>query len=869
MGSTPTQTFAADLNGTGTLVDITTYVSDNRFTHTYGRRDWTSATQQPGTLTVTLENLDGRFTPGSTATYTVGVVRNMAVRWTCGARVRQFYVNTSTLAFPTGVSGKSTVTLQCRDALGLLAERKMEELVREATLAGNPVAYWPCDESPSPTGATTFRDISGNGQPSLRPFAKEVGAAPVYVVESGFMDSGGKGPRTDGAGAPVFNTTGAPIATTSAPGHRAGGRNIVRWTAADDGYIPGLNRNITIPDRAAPYIWTGGAPAPNTVTYASSGWLDSSGNSYDYVISFWFSIKDVYGGTSTTAANTDGPYVMLATVNVEGGDFGEWHIMWRIPDRRIVIGQPTDIQPLSADSYSISPADVHHLAITVQHKENVYSAGSYVPIAAVIKGYLDGAALTTGSVSLGAVAYPIGMTLGTHVIQNPKLTGANQTIYALSGTISNASIHPPSEVTGAGLWTHAAEIWQTGTTGPLEAADDRFSRVGALAQRTLPATLAWSPQGTPQSGLLGPHATGKKDALTVLCETLSSEEASLDTIYTGGADTVRAWLDSTQRTLTPALTIEAQDDASDKPDLGFDLTGVAVSAEAKGWNSSATWTDTDASSQWAGSSATVVSAMASDVDLLLLAQYRTVKGRASRISPTRVVVNAAGSKANVTTALLALYPGATIRIQGLPSSKIGYSSIDCILTGVTERHGLGVNTFELSLIPRISEAYFDPEVGTEGPWRFIDAPAWQLNAYSGLLCSSGNTGIFFGLFGSTAAGSLSNSATTGYIISNRAQPGNFVTPGVVTTFMSQDAADYPISIRVDSEIITLPNAAGAPTSTTVNGGQCWYQQITGMVRGQQGTTAAVHSAITVTTVAGDQHLATVVPDDSYLPLFAF
>ena len=868
MGSTPTQTFAADLNGTGTLVDITSYVADNRFTHTYGRRDWTSATQQPGTLTVTLENLDGRFTPGSTATYARGVVRNMIVRWTCGSRVRQFYVNTSTLAFPTGVSGKSTVTLQCRDALGVLAERDMQELVREATLAGNPVAYWPCDESPSPTGNTTFRDISGNGQPSLQPFTKEVGAAPVYVVESGFMDSGGRGPRTDGAGAPVLNKTSPPVAVTSAPGHRAGARNTLNWQSGAS-YVPGLNRPITIPNRAAPYVYGGAPPAPNTVTYASSGWLDSSGNSYDYVVSFWFSLQDVYGGTSSTALNTDGPYVMLATVNVEGGDFGEWCIMYRIPDRRILIGQPTDLQPLSADSYSVSPSDVHHLAITVQHKENVYSGGSYVPIAAVIKGYLDGNALSAGSVSLGAVAYPIGMTLGTHVIANPKLTGAVQTIYALSGTISNASIHPPSEVTGAGLWTHAAEIWQTGTTGPLEAADARFSRVGALAQRTLPATLAWSPQGTPQAGLLGPHATGKKDALAVLCETLSSEEASLDTIYTGGVDTVRAWLDSTQRALTPVLTIDAQDDASDTPDLGFDLTGVAASAEAKGWNASATWTDTVAANQWSGSSATVVSAMVSDSDLLLLAQYRTVKGRASRISPTRVLVNAAGSKANVTSALLGLYPGATIRVQGLPSSKIGYGSIDCILIGVTERHGLGTNTFELALIPRISEGYFDPELGTEGPWRFIDAPTWEVNAYSGLLCASGNTGIFFGLFGSTVAGSLSNSATTGYIISNRAAPGDYVTPTKVTTFMSQDAADYPISIRVDSEIITLPNAAGAPTSTTVNGGQCWYQTVTGMVRGQQGTTATTHSAINVTTAAGDQKLAVVVPDDSYLPLFAF
>lgn len=868
MGSVPTQTFKADLNGTGTLVDITTYVAGNEYSHQYGRTDWTSAVQPAGTLSVTLENNDGRFTPGSTSTYARGVVRNMTVEWTCGSRVRRFYVTSSDLSFDVGVSGQSTVTLSCRDALGLLQERDMQALVREATLAGKPVAYWPCDESPSPTGDTVFRDISGNGQPGLRPFTKEVGAAPVYGVESGFMDSGGRGPRTDGAGAPVLNKTGAPIATTSAPGHRAGARNTLNWRPSE-GYVPGLNRNVTIPDRAAPYVWTGAPPAPNSVTYAMSGWLDSSGNSYDYVVSFWFSIDDVYGGTSSTALNTDGPYVMLATVNVEGGDFAEWCIMYRIPDRKILIGQPTDLQPLSGSTYSVSPGDVHHLAITVQHKENVYSGGSYVPIAAPVKGYLDGVALNTGSVSLGAVAYPIGVTLGTHVIANPKLTGADQTIYALSGSISNVSLHPPSEVTGSGVWSRAAEVWQTGSTGPVEATDTRFSRVGVLAQRSLPVTLAWSPQGTDQAGLLGPHNTTGKDALTVLCETLSSEEASLDTIYTGGVDTVRAWLDSTQRTLTPALTVHAQDDGSGAPDLGFDLSGVVATAEARGWNQSAVWSDTAAAKQWTGSSASMVSAMVSASDLLYLAQYRTVKGRASRISPTRVVVNAAGSTANLTSALLALYPGATVRINGLPSDKIGYSSIDCILIGVTERHGLGVNEFELTLIPRISEAYFDPELGTEGPWRFLEAPTWRVNEYDGLLCTSGTTGIFFGLFGSTTAGSLSNSATTGYIVSNRARPGNFGTPGIVTTFISQNADDYPMYVKVDSEIIYLPNPAGAPTSTTVNGGQCWYQQLTGMVRGQQGTTAVSHSAINVTSAAGDQKITLVVPDDSYLPLFAF
>jgi hypothetical protein len=126
------------------------------------------------------------------------------------------------------------------------------------------------------------------------------------------------------------------------------------------------------------------------------------------------------------------------------------------------------------------------------------------------------------------------------------------------------------------------------------------------------------------------------------------------------------------------------------------------------------------------------------------------------------------------------------------------------------------------------------------------------------------------LAGNTTGGTLSAVATTGYIISNTAA-GAAVGPAfgaIPSTLMSTDAADYPLSIRVDSEIITLPNAPGAPAPTTINSTQCLVQTVTGMQRGQMGTTATTHAGGGLVSVSEDQGL-TVVTDSLNVPLLAF
>ena len=114
MGSTPSQQITADLNGTGSLVDISTWVDlDAGIRHRWGRTAENPFTTepQPGSIEFTLDNNDGRFTPGYTGVYTVGLVEGVLVQWTCGSRVRRFRTGVPEVSFPSGVGGRAQVTV--------------------------------------------------------------------------------------------------------------------------------------------------------------------------------------------------------------------------------------------------------------------------------------------------------------------------------------------------------------------------------------------------------------------------------------------------------------------------------------------------------------------------------------------------------------------------------------------------------------------------------------------------------------------------------------------------------------------------------------------------------------------------------------
>lgn len=861
MGTTPTQQIQAGVNGTGTLVDITAYVLPGSLSHTYGRTNWQSQVQPAGSISFTLDNPDGRFTPGATTTYAVGLVRNMRIRWTCGSRVRIFYLSTVSLEFPRGVSNRATVAVTGTDLLGILSQRTMQAMVREATLAKKPVAYWPMDDTGN-ADTLSFRDISGNAQSALYVANKVAGQHFTFggaTSNTQLVSPGaGRGPSTDGAAALILNNTGSPIDTFSATNYRAFARNII---ASVDDAQPDTptnnNRNLTIPDRTT--------PISNGATYPASGWNYNSGGSLQYAVSLWFSVQDIYGAT-TGVGGTDGPYVQLLTI-----DGPQITVTFRVANRQVGIHSPTDCAA-TASSWSVTPNAVHHLSIAVVDFDKQWNSGFYAASDSQFYIYLDGNYMGMLNVKTPTLKVPTGVTVAAGPANLFK-TGATQTCYAFAGSISNVSIHGPSGMAGYGSFD-ASEIISTGTTGPVEGVANRIFRMMNWITPGLPTGQIASTyqNGTQNSGSLGnvgPHDITGKDALTALCEVAALDDAAFTAQEISGYDCLNYWLDSTQRPLTPVLTVDADADLSGTPTLGFDLTGVVQQATASTYGLATTFVGSGASSQFAGSSDSVRCAtQQGSADLVKqLAAYRVVKGRAQKVSPTTVVVDATTSATNVTTTLLGLYPGATVAITGLPSDKLGYSSISCILIGVTEEYGLGRSAFTLRLIPRFPEMYFDPNLGTEGPWRFLDEPTWTLNPSTSNLQAAGASGAFMGLYGTTTGGALNNSATTAYIISNRYTGPTATSNTFPTTFFTQDAADYPLTIKVDNEQMTISSAAGTPTSTTINGGTCWYQQVT-VARGANGTAAVAHSAFTPTSLSGDQGFMVVQPYENS-PFLAF
>jgi hypothetical protein len=216
-----------------------------------------------------------------------------------------------------------------------------------------------------------------------------------------------------------------------------------------------------------------------------------------------------------------------------------------------------------------------------------------------------------------------------------------------------------------------------------------------------------------------------------------------------------------------------------------------------------------AGAKYADTSATVSTALQSPIDLLLLAQYRTLRGRATSITPTKITVNATTSKANLTATLLSLTPGARITVSNLPSTVLGFTTIDCFLSGVSEKHDLDGASFDLILVP------------------LGDAPADYLDTTERRAVEQVSTG---------APNVLPFVDSTGF----DAVTTTFTWVGYPATGadLSQNSADYPLYIRVASEVIKLTTAAGAPTLR--GAGPYYNQTVTGAVRGQDGTTAAIH-----------------------------
>lgn len=175
-----TGTFPFDLTNMG---GVSYVLLADGFTLERGRQDWQGGVTA-GTLALTLNNSDGRFTVGSTTIASPSPIKvDARIRVTetvDGSTFTRFtgYVKQWPVAWPATVSTFATVQVVATDAQARAERRVLRSLVAEGVLASTPSAYWPCDEE---AGALAAGDSSGNQ------------AAPLTMTGSGAAVTFGSG----------------------------------------------------------------------------------------------------------------------------------------------------------------------------------------------------------------------------------------------------------------------------------------------------------------------------------------------------------------------------------------------------------------------------------------------------------------------------------------------------------------------------------------------------------------------------------------------------------------------------------------------------------------------------------------------------
>lgn len=158
-------------NGTGSFpYDITKYVIfDSGYSYNRGRADWQGGVTA-GQLSLTLNNSDGRFTPGSTLIASLSPIRvdqRIRVKATInGTTFTRFtgYVKSWPTAWPATVGTIAFSTITATDAQARAERRVLKTMMEEEILQDSPTWHYMLNE---PTGATSYVDASGNAATPL------------------------------------------------------------------------------------------------------------------------------------------------------------------------------------------------------------------------------------------------------------------------------------------------------------------------------------------------------------------------------------------------------------------------------------------------------------------------------------------------------------------------------------------------------------------------------------------------------------------------------------------------------------------------------------------------------------------------------
>jgi hypothetical protein len=151
---------AMGIGAAGAMVDVSAYVEFGEpLGYTYGRPDQFSDVA-PGTFGFTLNNSDGRFTPGNPSSpLATTLTEGMRVSWLLGTRLKRFRI--LSVSIPTDEATAHHLVVSCDDMLGSAARHQLNTLPDDLAQYAGAALMWKLDESDGYSAAETFKNPLG------------------------------------------------------------------------------------------------------------------------------------------------------------------------------------------------------------------------------------------------------------------------------------------------------------------------------------------------------------------------------------------------------------------------------------------------------------------------------------------------------------------------------------------------------------------------------------------------------------------------------------------------------------------------------------------------------------------------------------
>lgn len=415
-------------------------------------------------------------------------------------------------------------------------------------------------------------------------------------------------------------------------------------------------------------------------------------------------------------------------------------------------------------SVSLTPNTPHYISLVV---DTAFSAGSWRRYFYL---YIDGVLATTQ-----------GDSLSTTSLTAAEKQPVSVTLRGWSTTTSGSTLF--SRLSHTATQVHE-EVFLTQTAAALFDAVEYASPT--ISIDTLPADLSTAPTGI---------ANSSSSALARLNEIVRTEQGYLYTETTGTltAPVQKIKVRARTRPAAVSYSFDVATEVVDAPDFTRNLADMVSTVTVTGPASTINVVDSTLVTRVgsANSSSRIVNTQYSD--MLGWGQDRIQRGVVTGVPVVSITVNARNTPTNRWSDLTSMVFGDRIRVTGLPSTQLGYSTWDGWLIGVKESHDGERADFTLYLSPVL------PATGIFDTNRFMADGALTLSA----------------AIVSTSATSMS----------------------VATTGPKLETTDVPYDLLIDSEQVTV-TACNSATP-----------QVATITRGVNGTTAATHTTSAVIELA--------------------